>query len=193
MNEHIHEQLSAFMDGELESEPARFLVSSLLQDAGVRARWERYHLIREALDRGLPRNVDAGFADRVYEALSRESGRRGRDGRDGRHGRRRFALPAVVTRPLAGLAVAAAVATVAVLGFQYSGSPSLHSTSAPIASTAPTGSADYEPAAVQSADAARLNAYLVNHSEYARGAGMGGMLSYVRIVGYDPGSGAGQR
>lgn len=184
MNEHIHEQLSAFMDGELESEPARFLVCSLLEDADVRARWERYHLIHEALERGLPRNVDAGFADRVYGALSLESGRRGR---------RRFALPAVVTRPLAGLAVAAAVATVAVLGFQYSGSLSLHSTPAPIASTAPTGSAGYESAAVQSADAARLNAYLVNHSEYARGAGMGGMLSYVRIVGYDPGSGAGQR
>lgn len=183
MNEHTHEQLSAFMDGELESEPARFLVRSLLQDAGVRARWERYHLIREALHRGLPRGVDAGFADRVYEALSRESGRQGR---------RRFALPAVVTRPLAGLAVAAAVATVAMLGFQYS-SPSLHPTPAPIASTAPTGSAGYESAAVQSVDAARLNAYLVNHSEYAKGAGMGGMLSYVRIVGYDPGSGAGQR
>lgn len=184
MSEHIHEQLSAFMDGELESEPARFLVRSLSQDAGVRARWERYHLIREALHRGLPRGVDAGFADRVYGALSREPGRRGR---------RRFALPAAVTRPLAGLAVAAVVATVAVLGFQYSWSPSLHPTSAPIASTAPAGTADYESAAVQSADAARLNAYLVNHSEYARGAGMGGMLSYVRIVGYDPGSGAGQR
>ncbi|GBE48655.1 anti-sigma-E factor RseA [bacterium BMS3Bbin12] len=181
MNEHTHEQLSAFMDGELESEPARFLVRSLLQNAGVRARWERYHLIREALHRGLPRGVDAGFADRVYGALSRESGRR------------RFALPAVVTRPLAGLAVAAAVATVAVLGFQYSGPPSLHSTPAPIASTAPAGSAGYEPAAVQRVDAARLNAYLVNHSEYARGAGMGDMLSYVRIVGYDPGSGAGRR
>lgn len=192
MSEDSHEQLSAFMDGELGSEPARFMLRRLSQDAGMRGRWERYHLIREALRSGLPSSVDTGFAGRVYAGLGRAGEGRVRPHRG---------WPALVTRPLAGFAVAATVATVAVLGFQYVGQPGLAPVPgpSPVASRAPSASTGYRPTPVaetiapRAAETARLNAYLVNHSEYATGAGIGGMLSYVRIVGYDPGSGAGQQ
>ncbi len=197
MSDPTHEQLSAFMDGELDAEPARFLLHRFLQDTEMRGRWYRYHLVRETLRRGLPAAVDCGFAARVFGRL---------DSRTGRTPPRLRSLPPLIARPLAGLAVAAAVATVAVLGFQYVG-PTIQP-AAPLAArvsagaAAPgfeptavteTGATAAVPAAVADAEAARLNAYLVNHSEYAGGPGMGGMLSYVRIVGYDPGGGADRR
>ena len=43
------EKLSAWMDGELETEHAHQLPSQLKRDAGLRSNWDRYHLIGDAL------------------------------------------------------------------------------------------------------------------------------------------------
>ncbi|MCX7144014.1 MAG: RseA family anti-sigma factor [Proteobacteria bacterium] len=43
------ERLSAWMDGELETEHARQLPSQIKRDAGLRRNWDRYHLIGDAL------------------------------------------------------------------------------------------------------------------------------------------------
>ncbi|MHB1239960.1 MAG: hypothetical protein ACYC18_05605, partial [Gammaproteobacteria bacterium] len=96
--------------------------------------------------------------------------------------------------PLAGLAMAAGVAAVAVLGFQNMGLQSLLVPAAePVASVIPAGYTAGPTDTGAPAAQTELSAYLVNHSEYATGAGMHGMLSYVRIVGYEPGQSADPR
>jgi hypothetical protein len=99
---------------------------------------------------------------------------------------------AALLKPLTGLAVAASVATVAVLSLQ---SVREDQPAVPAVATAPAA-ADY----IRSGDAARpdsrprtaknLDIYLVNHNEYAVNRGMQGMLPYVRIVSHEMNSGS---
>ena len=51
MSEHIDEKLSVFMDGELGRDEARFLLRRVEHEPSQRARWTRYHVIRQALRR----------------------------------------------------------------------------------------------------------------------------------------------
>ncbi len=63
-----HEELSAFMDGELDADRARFLQQRLGHDAELRARWERWQLVSSSIRRQA-QPLPAGFADRVARAL----------------------------------------------------------------------------------------------------------------------------
>lgn len=45
----MNEKLSAWMDGELEGEDAHHLPSQLRRDVDLRGKWDRYHLIGDAL------------------------------------------------------------------------------------------------------------------------------------------------
>ena len=45
----MNEKLSAWMDGELESEHAHQLSSQLKRDADLRCKWNCYYLIRDAM------------------------------------------------------------------------------------------------------------------------------------------------
>ena len=68
----LHEDLSAFMDGELDAERARFLQQRLSHDAELRARWERWQLVSSSMRRQAQPLPD-GFADRVATALTAET------------------------------------------------------------------------------------------------------------------------
>jgi sigma-E factor negative regulatory protein RseA len=102
---------------------------------------------------------------------------------------------AALFKPVAGLAVAASVAVVAVLAIQNS---EQEPASAPtVAAAAPADNAYIRAQAAHPAGEKfpadeRLNIYLVNHNEYAVNRGMQGLLPYVRIVGHTPGSSAGK-
>lgn len=63
------EQLSAFMDGELDADRSRFLLQRLAHDGELRARWERWQLHAAAL-RKLAQPLPAGFAERVAQAVA---------------------------------------------------------------------------------------------------------------------------
>lgn len=64
----LREELSAFMDGELDAERALFLQQRLAHDAALRACWERWQLQSASLRRiGQP--LPEGFSDRVARAL----------------------------------------------------------------------------------------------------------------------------
>lgn len=70
--EMLREELSAFMDGELDADRTRFLLQRLRHDAELRARWERWQLLSASLRRqAQPLPVD--FADRVASALDAEA------------------------------------------------------------------------------------------------------------------------
>ncbi|HEY2347111.1 MAG TPA: RseA family anti-sigma factor [Xanthomonadaceae bacterium] len=69
MNENeLFEELSAFMDGELDAERTRFLMQRLAHDAPLRARWERWQLQSAAMRR-TAQPPPAGFAERVAHAI----------------------------------------------------------------------------------------------------------------------------
>jgi sigma-E factor negative regulatory protein RseA len=103
MSEALREQLSALMDGELPRDQARFLLRSLDADPQLAQSWTRYQLAGAVIRRQatfVP--VDAGFADRVMQAVSQQSSAGG-------HGLR-------VLRWAGGGAIAAAVAVIALVG-----------------------------------------------------------------------------
>lgn len=73
MNQTIHEQLSALMDGELERDETRFLLKRLATDQELPLRWARYHIVRQTLRRQELTALPAGFAAGVMARLDAES------------------------------------------------------------------------------------------------------------------------
>ena len=200
MNEpDTNERLSAFVDGELRGPARARVVDALYESPELRRKWARFHLIGDAV-RGIDPVPGAdAIAENVNAALSDEQIVHFRP-----RPRHR------VLRPLSGLAIAAAIAGIAIVGVHRlddggaqsrsvagvsrsepavvgSDSAAPKQVASQVASTAarPAGS---QATRLQWSDVApdaeaRLNVYLVNHNEYA-GIGMRGVMPYVRIVGY---------
>lgn len=74
MNQPIHEQLSALMDGELERDETRFLLKRLATDQELPLRWGRYHVVRQTLRRQDLTALTPGFAAAVMARLDLEPG-----------------------------------------------------------------------------------------------------------------------
>lgn len=174
------EELSALVDEEIESSERRRLLDELGGDAEARGTWSRYHLIGETLR-----------SDPVAAARQAPSNV--------------VALPPTAPwrAPLAGLAIAASVALLAVVfvlgrgpattapGFELnaealppaqSAEPVTTVATAPVA--APYIDRAGEPAVVRGQDR-RLDGYLVNFNEQRARVGVPGVHPYVRIVGFD--------
>lgn len=175
MKQILHEQLSALVDDELAPAEHALLLKRLAQDADLQDRLARYQLISDGLQNHLPGHVDAGFHRRVRLALRDEPVPQTGTGR----------LTSLF-KPLAGVAVAASVAVVAVLSLQSI----REEEPATVPAVAATPAADdyirtaRAPRPVSGTGIAQeLDVYLVNHNEYAVNRGMQGMLPYVRLVG----------
>lgn len=82
MSDDVKLHLSAWMDGELDAQEARFLLRRLEHDDALAAAWGRYHLARDGLRRQSQRLAGPDFAARVMRTVqtlpapSRASGRR---------------------------------------------------------------------------------------------------------------------
>lgn len=186
MSDKLNEQISALVDGELNRAEEALFIRRLTEDRGLQDALARYQLISDAMHEILPQQVDTGFSQRVRKALGAEPAIKGK-GRMGLALRTRALL-----KPLAGLAVAASIALVAVLSLQ---TLRQEQAPAPAVATAPADSdyiraADGQPPAVSQLagrpqTSQRLDVYLVNHNEYAISHSMRGMLPYVRIVGHE--------
>ncbi len=171
----MNEKLSALMDNELDELETRRLLASLGENVSARAVWGRYHAIRAVLRREALPATGRDIARRVRERLTEEPG----PGRGW--------LP--LTRLAGQLALAASVAGIAILGARLW----LGSTNEPAPQTAQNDAVptEYLRASTTRWDTKErdventLNAYLVEHNEFAPGAGVSGMLPYVRVVGYD--------
>ena len=199
MNEpDANERLSEFVDGELRSPARDRVVNALYESPELRRTWVRFHLIGDAARGAGPVPGADAIAERVNAALADD-----RIVLLGPRSRRR------VPRLLSGLAIAATIAGIAVLGVHRLDDGGVQSRSIAGVSRPEPAVADSVAAApdrtvsrvasvvqpsgsdasgVQWSDVApraeaRLNVYLVNHNEYA-GIGMRGVLPYVRIVGY---------
>lgn len=163
----VDEQISALMDGELSERELPGVLQRLRKDADLAGRWQRYHLIRDALHGTLPDHVNFDLSARIHDALRDEPvvfapPRRKRDFRPW-------------LRQAAGMAIAASVAAIAILTFQavYDESPTMAAKEQAAAEMVAQQPMRTDP---------RLDAYLVNHNEHSVSTGMHGMLPYVRIV-----------
>jgi sigma-E factor negative regulatory protein RseA len=181
MSEQIREQVSAFLDGELPNTETELLLKRLTRDGELRESFGRYALIGEALRGAGSHILTRGFASRVNLAID------GEPVQVPGH-----ALPARAARwwrPLAGVTVAAGVATVAIVAFQQRAiSPGPRVTQSAsvqggggareaLSYTVPATSADV-PAALSSA---RLTNYVFAHSKYSSGLGQRGVLADLLI------------
>lgn len=170
MTDTLNEQLSALVDDELDMGEAALLLRQMGKDDTLRNRFARYQLVSDALKNDLPAQVDPGFHLRVQAALQDEAAPQ--------------AAPASMQfsrllRPFAGFAVAASIAVVAVLSLQSVRETTPQTT--PAVAAAPTDYIRAEGQAPVARSSNRdLEAYLVNHNEFAVNRGM---LPYVRIVG----------
>ena len=178
MSEQIREQISAFLDGELPSSETELLLKRLTRDAELRESFGRYALIGESL-RGSSRvPLTRGFAGRVNRSIDGEPASATLAAMHGSRPR--------WWRPIAGAAVAASVAAVAVLALQQrADQPTMRAAlpatarnltalpKEPISYTVPAALPD----APTVMPAARLTNYVFAHSQYSSLLGERNVLS----------------
>lgn len=200
MNKDVDIQVSECLDGELDESRLPGFLERYGAEGGLRRRFSRYVVVRDCLRQAPPLTVDNDFAGRVMGALADEPvvlAPRGRSVFAGERARR-------LLRPAAGLAVAASVATVAVLGLRgdyvdesdreapgvQSGQPLVAESPAPRSRSPEFQYADVQvrqPMAqtVSTRDRTWLNDYLLRHKEAAGFVGRSGFMPYVHIVATD--------
>ena len=138
--DHNRLQLSAFLDGELPADEARFLLRRLQHDDELRGCWERWQVSGAVMRGQVACCVPSGFSLRVAEAVAAEA----------KLPRRSDAGPARWLRWGGGAALAASVAVVALVLSRQA--PELR----PAAVAAPTPIADARPAPTQRAPSTRV-------------------------------------
>jgi negative regulator of sigma E activity len=195
MNEtdHAGEELSSLIDGELSNAEFDRAFDSISGDSARRARWTRYHVAVDAMKNSLPRVMaPADFSLNVAKAIESEPAILAPQ--------RRKSPMSTIHKQITGLAVAASVAMVAVLGVKsmQSGDPAAQvaqTPSAPQTAVAVTASdpsmarvASDQRAPIPAQVQSQLNRYLLNHNQNAFAAP--GMLPYARIVSHGAGESA---
>lgn len=196
-------EVSALMDNELSRRECDATVGGLAHDASLRATWQRYHLMRTALRHEPQYAVASDLADRIAARLAAEAAPTPvRPGLAGvRWPSSRHAVFARAYKSAAGLALAASVAAVAIVGVRTLSPAAVPGAAVPPRTAlAPAPAANPAPVSVAAVpeksrrgihwDTAQpevennLNTFLVQHSEFTRTSGLG-VMSYVRIAGYD--------
>lgn len=167
MNETIRMQISAYVDGELPESESELLLRRLSQDPALRAEVAEFTEIGRGMRGEYSVPGIHGLRQRIAAALDADPGAEVETD-----------LPAArkgFIKPLSGLAIAAAVALVAIVGLQQ------------------TASVSVEPGAVASGDASEATEYVVPpgaemrefvrmHGESSSAQGANGMN--VRIVSF---------
>lgn len=185
------DRLSALMDGDIHDIDKA--LEQLAKDKELQAVWHRYHLARDVMKGHVSDFPRLDISAAVSESLKNEPviltpiWRR--------------LSPRYVMKQAAGLAVAAAVGTIAVLSVQQTQLDS--SDNNVIANAAPNSSfqtaSKIQPGQIRQVsfttrkklDAAvesKLSGYLVNHNEFSTAVRVSGVMPYTRIVSFVPSS-----
>lgn len=169
MSETLHNQISAFMDGELPEHEAELLVRRLCASEELRGVAARYSLIGDVM-RGERIRSDGSLADRVMASVNSEP--EVQESKATGLGR--------WTRPLAGLAVAATVAGVAIVGLQtFETQPASTPEVMSVDNGNPQVVAPFEGSNSEQLSSSlrrRLNVYQVSHNLYRQGHRQWGAL-----------------
>jgi sigma-E factor negative regulatory protein RseA len=178
------ELVSALIDGELARDEARFTLRRVAGDPDAAALVARWHVARSVLRREHYALPDAGFSAAVMQAVANEA-------------RPRAAGPGWI-KPLAGAAIAASVALVALFSVMPTpapapeglvAGPALPDLAVPTGLTTGDFSPRLAPRPVSSTTLAPLppgqaeiERYFLSHSGQATGFARGGFVPYVNIV-----------
>jgi sigma-E factor negative regulatory protein RseA len=153
MNEELDSQLSAMFDDELPPAECELLARRLSRDEQLKARWGRYAVIGATIrsERGV--RLNAGLAVRVNAVISSEPALTGTPAPQ-----RAGGLASKWWQPIAGVAVAAGVATLSILWMRSQALPEIGSPLAPM-----TASTTRAPSAVATskASASEPDSYVV--------------------------------
>jgi sigma-E factor negative regulatory protein RseA len=106
MTQKLREQVSALCDHELPEGEHELLLRRFSVEKSLRLHWERYHLIGAAMRKELPAVDSRGLADRVMASLQSEAP----------PVPEQVKLMPSLLRGFAGMAIAATVAVVAIVG-----------------------------------------------------------------------------
>lgn len=187
MSEQRKEQVSAMVDGELGGD-FHSACDDLLRTPSLKACWARYHLIRDSLQQNLPGTVDTGLAARISASIQNEPTILAP----------RLSSKNTILKPLAGFAIAASVAAMAILGIQQnreggviqgpqivSFTPQSNMNRIPVQQASLNTPTEAQLKQIQANTRARLNSYLVNYNEYRANSGLQGMLPYARTVTFE--------
>jgi sigma-E factor negative regulatory protein RseA len=186
MNDRNDEILSAFVDDETSEFESRLLIKELAADEEKRIRWERYHLIRDTLQRNLPLIIDNNFCHCVRVRIQAE-----------------ISADVVSKAPnkalfpwlksIGAMALVGAVAVIGVWSVRTVVGPNSAVNPPLVAQVKPQSSNELEkaknvqatmPGPANPRATVRMNSYLVNHAEYAASQSV---MPYARIVAYDIG------
>jgi sigma-E factor negative regulatory protein RseA len=173
MNDQIKEKLSAFMDNEDNDQR---VIDSLRQHEELRSTWATYHLIRDVMTQHYVAGAQE-LAGRVAAALQHEPTVLAP---------KRWYKPAKLLRHASGMAIAATIATVAILVVRQT--PEVPQDMPRFA----VGPITQQPVRLTTAAENKLNSYIVSHNEYSASSRIKGMLPYTRIVSYTQGQGFAQ-
>lgn len=179
-----NERLSAMVDDESHSFELKRISDELLQNPDDLARWERYHLIGDAMRGHSNLRLEQNFAYQIMERINDEPAYQIK----ARPFRLRHA------KPVLGFGMAAAVAVAVLVGMQnfldsHILQPVITPSMAEIQRSdefatvrmSPPPSSSSEENSLSVPDA-RFNTYIINHAEHTGGRGI---MPYVRIVGYE--------
>lgn len=174
----MNEKLSALLDGELSQEELRQVLREVASDSGLGKCWGRYHLIREVMREELDQlalgDLSSAIARRVEQEPTILAPRR-------------LAVRSRAAQMVTGVALAASVAAVAIVGVRWMApdevAPPQYIASVENADYLRTGATRWQSVSNDVED--NLNVYLVEHSEFSPSSSMNGVMSYVRFAGYD--------
>jgi sigma-E factor negative regulatory protein RseA len=182
MSEKINEQLSAMFDDELDQQEHELLIRRLKLEDDLKSSWSRYQLIGDVMRNNIAAlsttDLRAGISQQIEQepAVSTLKPKASMNTR--------------MMKPVAGMAIAASVAAMAIIGLQNLGQGESPLTDVPRLAQAPSTAPLQRVSGTrwdmqQPETEMRLNGYLVNHSEYTSNISLQGMINYARIAGYD--------
>ena len=180
----VKQQISEMMDGELDKDT----INMLIKDKNIKNFWHRYHLISDVIHQRFPIHSQTQLSKNISESISNQP--------TVLSPVKNTSLPTYI-RPIAGLAVAASVAVVAILGiqqFQSGGAETINQTAqVEIVQNRPTNMefgvpvilpdvTSARPVQMQLQSDLRISRYILNHNEYQSNMRVQGVTPHIRLV-----------
>jgi negative regulator of sigma E activity len=210
MNEQ-NEKLSALMDDFQATDDEQKALNELLADINQRNTMNRYHLIGDALRNEIPDQIKTGFVADVMSQIALEPSLKASGIKKQANVAEAYSLWSWLFKPVAGLAVAAAVAVITISTFQstkltnsqsdqvanaaassakverLAQIPVLQNNAQLVSTNAPArklvNGMNWKIKRNEPAMQNKLNLYLINHNEYSNS--MSGIIPQARVVGFD--------
>lgn len=202
----LDEKLSALID-DYRDDPADTTLDEVIADVNLQYRMQRYQMIGETMRHELPETIDTDFHSTVMARVRAEAtaaGTRSQTSSSVASGRSSI-LSWVTLKPFAGLAVAATVAVLTValwqplqqgpgnlddglvsadqLRVEQLASQQIQGGAVPVSTNVQVSGMRWKVESESPALQQKLNAYLVNHTEYSNS--VQGLIPQARVAGFD--------